>query len=82
MFVALDKLQNIRDVMSNIADKQALASRVDEDEIDLSAILNHLLENRWLILIVTLCALAFGIFYASRQIPQYECLIANRIRSI
>ncbi len=81
MFVALYKLQNIRDVMSNIADKQAFASRADEDEIDLSAILNHLLENRWMILIVTLCALAIGVFYASRQIPQYESDVLLQIES-
>jgi len=60
---------------------QAYAPRTDEDVIDLSSILNHLSENRWLILIVTLCSLVIGIFYASRQIPQYQSDVLLQIES-
>ncbi len=43
-----------------------------DDEIDLSAMVDQLAENKWLILLVTLVTLSIGIFYASRQVPQYQ----------
>lgn len=56
--------------MSTILSNQTYAQ--EGDEIDLSAILGQLSENRWLILFITLCTFALGVFYASRQIPQYQ----------
>ncbi len=65
--------------MSTIPSKQAYAS--EGDEIDLSAILNQLSENRWLILAVTLIVFAVGFFHASRQIPQYQSDVLLQIEA-
>ena len=64
--------------MSNNTGNQAYTP---DDEIDLASILNQLSENRWLILIVTLFALAAGVFYSSRQIPQYQSDVLLQIES-
>ena len=52
-----------------------------DDEIDLSAIVDQLAENKWLILLVTLVTLSIGIFYASRQVPQYQSDVLLQIDS-
>ena len=64
--------------MSNNTGNQAYTP---DDEIDLASILNQLSENRWLIIIVTLFALAAGVFYSSRQIPQYQSDVLLQIES-
>ena len=56
--------------MSQIPSKQAYLP--EDDEIDLSAILNQFLEHKWLILLVTCVMLSLGVFYASRQVPQFQ----------
>jgi len=65
--------------MSHILNKQANAQ--EGDEIDLSAILDQLLENRWLILFITLCVFTLGVFYSSRQIPQYQSDVLLQIEA-
>lgn len=44
----------------------------EDDEIDFSNLVNQLVENRWLILIITFICLLCGILYASWQIPIYQ----------
>ena len=59
----------------------AKAFAPQDDEIDLGAIIDQLAENKWLILIVTLVTLSIGIFYASRQVPQYQSDVLLQIDS-
>ncbi len=56
--------------MSTIPSKQAYDS--ESDGIDLSTIFNQLSKNRWVCLAITLIIFAAGVFYASKQIPQYQ----------
>ena len=58
-----------RDVMNTIGVKQNL---VDGDDIDIAALISHLMANKWLIVAVILITLSCGYFYAHRQIPQYQ----------
>ena len=44
----------------------------NEGEINLSDLLTRLIENKWLILAITMGFLSLGGYYASRQIPQYQ----------
>ena len=44
----------------------------DENEIDLTMILQLLWENKWLILFVTFFSLSFAVFYSSKQMPQFQ----------
>lgn len=50
-----------------------------DDEIDLSAVFYQLLENKWLIIIITAVFLSIGGLYASRQIPQYQSSVLLQI---
>lgn len=54
----------------NIGNKSVINTQ--GEEIDLVALLNQLLVNKWLILIVTLCTLSLGVFYVYRQVPNYQ----------
>ena len=65
--------------MSQMSSKQA--SVPEGDEIDLSVIINQLSEYRWLILLVTLVTFGLGVFYASRQIPQYQSDVLLQIEA-
>ena len=65
--------------MSQMMGKQAYVP--ENDEIDLSAILNQLSEYRWLILLVTIATLGLGVFYASRQVPQYQSDVLLQIEA-
>lgn len=44
----------------------------DEVEIDFSSILHQLLEQKWLIIIITSICLGIGIYYSSKLIPEYQ----------
>ncbi len=65
--------------MNIIPGKQGYAP--EGDEIDLSAIVSHILENRWLILLITSLVFSLGVFYASRQIPQYHSDVLLQIEA-
>ena len=41
-------------------------------DFDLSSILRELLAHKWLIILITSLGLMVGVFYASRQVPQYQ----------
>ena len=45
---------------------------IDEDEIDLGDLLGVLIENRWLIIGITLAAILFGAFHAFTAVPIYQ----------
>ncbi|MDP3705989.1 MAG: polysaccharide biosynthesis tyrosine autokinase [Legionellaceae bacterium] len=47
----------------------------NEEATDISEIIDKLLENKLLIAIITSISLACGVFYASRQIPQFQASI-------
>lgn len=51
----------------------------ENDEIDLSMIISELWENKWIILLITAIMLSMGVFYASKQIPQYQSTILLQI---
>ena len=65
--------------MSQMSSKQAYVP--ESDEIDLSSFINQLSEYRWLILLVTLVTFGLGVFYASRQIPQYQSDVLLQIEA-
>ena len=46
--------------------------QVDEDEIDLGDLLGVLIENRWLIIVITLVALLIGAYQAFTAVPIYQ----------
>jgi tyrosine-protein kinase Etk/Wzc len=56
--------------MNTIRIKQTASS--NDDEIDLVALLNQLIANKWLIIITTLVTLSLGYISAHRKIPQYQ----------
>lgn len=57
--------------MSNLQHKQA--GLIPEDsEVNLFALLNQILEHKWLALMVMSFTLMAGVFYASRQVPVYK----------
>ncbi len=49
-----------------------VAPDVDEDEIDLGDLLGVLIENRWLIIGITLVALLIGAYKAFVAVPIYQ----------
>lgn len=57
--------------MSNYSNKQQ-AFNPEDSEVNLFALLNQILEHKWLALLVMSFTLAVGIFYVSRQIPVYK----------
>lgn len=59
--------------MNNIANKeQTFLSKGKGTEVDVYALLNILLDYKWLMLIVMSCTLVLGMFVASRQISNYK----------
>ena len=42
------------------------------DELDLASMIRFLIQNRWLVLIVTSVVLAIGAMYSYTKVPQYE----------
>jgi tyrosine-protein kinase Etk/Wzc len=59
-----------RDVMNTIGIKQT--STQENDEIDLMALFNHLMANKWLIMAVTLITFSLGVVYTHMKIPLYQ----------
>ena len=49
-----------------------VAPDIDEDEIDLSDLIGVLIENRWLIIGITLAALMVGAYKAFVAVPIYQ----------
>ena len=45
---------------------------IEEDEIDLGDLLGVLVENRWLIIGITLAAILFGAYHAFTAVPVYQ----------
>ena len=56
--------------MMNTGNKSVNSTQ--SDEIDLMVLVNQLWANKWLFLIVTLCALSLGMLYVYRQVPNYQ----------
>lgn len=52
-----------------------------DGEIDLSRMFHLLWKNKWLISIVMLMTLSLGIFYAGRQVPQYQSELLFQIEA-
>ena len=48
------------------------APDVDEDEIDLGDLIGVLIENRWMIIVITLVALLMGLYQAYTAVPIYQ----------
>ena len=65
--------------MNSISNKQTYAA--EGGEIDLSALVGLISENRWLIIFVTALVFSLGLFYSSRQIPQYQSDVLLQIES-
>lgn len=56
--------------MSAIDNRKSIGE--DELGIDFSAIMHQLIEQKWLIILITSICLGIGIYYASKLIPQYQ----------
>ena len=65
--------------MSNSAAKKELFQQ--DGEIDLQQIFRQLWVNKWWLVVIMLFTLMLGIFYVSRQIPQYQAEVLLQIKS-
>lgn len=68
-----------RDVINTIGTKQISVS--EGDEIDLSALINQLMANIWLIVFVTATTLGIGVLYVYKQVPQYQSDVLLQVDS-
>jgi tyrosine-protein kinase Etk/Wzc len=67
--------QHFKPIMSAVVNNGPLynaAPDVDEDEINLGDLIGVLIENRWLIIVITLVALLIGIYQAYTAVPIYR----------
>lgn len=56
--------------MNKIGTERSMS--LDNDKVDISALLNYLALNKWMVLLVTLVALIIGTIYSYLKVPEYE----------